>query len=104
MYDKMMSLSQATDLIKDGMLLGIGGNGMHRTPSLFSLALTKKPVKELKVAGAAPGLASDILFSTFQADTAYFGFFGLENEAGLGPGMRKAMEGDNPKAKAIEGS
>ena len=24
-------LNQATDLIKDGMLLGIGGNGMHRT-------------------------------------------------------------------------
>jgi len=42
--------------------------------------------------------------ATGQADTAYFGFFGLENEAGLAPGMRKAMEGEEPKAKAIEGS
>lgn len=104
MYDKTMSLSQATNLIKDGMLLAIGGNGMHRNPVAFSLALTKRPLKQLKVCGAAPGIAADILFSTFQADTAYFGFFGLENEAGLAPGMRKAMEGAEPKARAIEGS
>jgi acyl CoA:acetate/3-ketoacid CoA transferase alpha subunit len=41
------------------MLLAIGGNAMHRTPSLFTLALTKKPVKNLKLCGAAPGLATD---------------------------------------------
>lgn len=104
MKEKLMSLSQAVDLVKDGMLLAVGGNGMHRNPTLFSLALTQRPVKELKVCGAAPGIAADILFATGQADTAYFGFFGLENEAGLAPGMRKAMEGDEPKAKAIEGS
>lgn len=104
MREKLMSLTQATDLIKDGMLLGVGGNGMHRNPVLFSLALTQKPLKELKVCGAAPGIGADILLSTFQADTAYFGFFGLENEAGLAPGMRKAMEGAEPKARAVEGS
>jgi len=104
MKEKVMSLSQAADLVKDGMLLGIGGNAMHRNPVLFSLALTQKPVKNLKTCGAAPGIATDILYSTFQADTAYFGFFGLENEAGLAPGMRKAMEGEEPKAKAMEGS
>lgn len=103
MREKIMSLSQATDLIKDGMLLAMGGNAMHRNPALFSLALTQKPVKELKVCGAAPGIAADILLATLQADTAYFGFLGLENEAGLAPGMRKAMEGDGP-AKAMEGS
>lgn len=103
MQEKLMSLSQATDLIKDGMLLAIGGNAMHRNPTLFSLALAKKPLKNLKCCGAAPGIATDILFATLQADTAYFGFFGLENEAGLAPGMRKAMEGDGP-AKAMEGS
>ena len=70
MREKIMSLSQATDLIKDGMLLAMGGNAMHRNPALFSLALTQKPVK---VCGAAPGIAADILLATLQADTAYFG-------------------------------
>ena len=103
MREKIMSLSQATDLIQDGMLLAMGGNAMHRNPTLFSLALTQRPVKELKCCGAAPGISADILFATGQADRAYFGFFGLENEAGLAPGMRLAMQNDGP-AKATEGS
>jgi acyl CoA:acetate/3-ketoacid CoA transferase alpha subunit len=103
MKEKVTSLSKAVDLIKDGMLLATSGNAMHRNPTLFSLALTLRPVKELKVCGAAPGIAADILFATNQADTAYFGFFGLENEAGLAPGMRKSMQDDGP-ARAIEGS
>lgn len=104
MREKVVSLSQAVDLIHDGMLLGVGGNGMHRNPMLFSLALAQRPVKGLKVCAAAPGVAADVLFASGQADTAYFGFFGLENEAGLAPGMRKAMEGAEPKARAVEGS
>ncbi len=103
MRNKQMSLSQASGLIKDGMLLAVGGNGMHRNPTLFCLELARKPVKDLKLCGAALGIAADILLATRQADTAYFGFFGLENEAGLAPGMRKAMEGDGP-ARAVEGS
>lgn len=103
MKNKTMPLSQAADLIKDNMLLAIGGNAMHRTPSLFTLALTRKPVKNLKLCGAAPGLATDILVATLQADTSYFGFSGLENEAGLSPGMRKGMEGEG-RVRAIEGS
>ncbi|PKM76633.1 MAG: hypothetical protein CVU90_11820 [Firmicutes bacterium HGW-Firmicutes-15] len=101
MQKKLMSLSQATELIKDDMLLAFGGNAMHRNPVLFSLALSQKPLKGLKLCGAAPGIATDIMMP--QADTAYFGFFGLENEAGLAPGMRKAMEGEG-QVKAIEGS
>lgn len=101
MQEKLMSLTQATDLIKDDMLLAMGGNAMHRNPVLFALALSRRPLKNLKLCGAAPGIATDILMP--QADTAYFGFFGLENEAGLAPGMRKGMEGDGP-VKAIEGS
>ncbi len=103
MREKLMSLSQAVGLIKDGMLLAVGGNAMHRNPSLFFLELTRQPVRNLKICGAAIGIAGDYLLSTLQADTAYFGFFGLENEAGLAPGMRKAMEKDGP-ARAVEGS
>ncbi len=101
MKEKMMSLSQAADLIQDGMLLALGGNAMHRNPALFALELARRPLKGLKVCGAAPGIATDYVMA--HVDTAYFGFFGLENEAGLAPQMRKYMEGDGP-ARAIEGS
>jgi glutaconate CoA-transferase subunit A len=102
MKEKLMSLSAAADLVRDGMLLAIGGNAMHRNPALFCLELTKRSVKNLKLCGAALGIAADFLMASGQADTAHFGFFGLENEAGLAPGMRRAMEGG--KARAIEGS
>ncbi len=103
MQEKVMSLSQAADLIKDGMLLAPGGDAMHRNPSLFFLELTRRRVKDLKLCGASIGIAGDYLFATFQADTAYFGFFGLENEAGLAPGMRKSMQNDGP-GRPVEGS
>jgi len=32
---------------------------MHRTPSLFILAVTREPAKNLQLFGAAPGLATD---------------------------------------------
>lgn len=104
MKEKVMSLDKALDLVQDGMLLAVGGNAMHRNPTLFSLGLTLRGAKNLKVCGAAPGIGADILCATGQADRAYFGFFGLENEAGLAPGMRKAMQGANPTAYATEGS
>ncbi len=101
MYNKLMSLSEAADKIKSDMLLAMGGNGMHRNPVAFAQALAQKPLKNLKLCGAAPGIATDILMP--QADTVYFGFFGLENEAGLAPGMRKAIEKDGT-VRAVEGS
>lgn len=102
MREKLMSLPTAAELVRDGMLLAVGGNAMHRNPTLFFMELTGRPVKDLKLCGAAPGIAADILLASGQANTAYFGFFGLENEAGLAPGMRRAMEGG--RARAIEGS
>ncbi len=103
MKEKLMSLSQAAGLIKDGMLLAVGGNAMTRTPAIFFLELSRRPLKNLKVCGAAVGIAGDFLMAAGKLDTAYFGFFGLENEAGLSPGMRKAMEGGG-QVKAMEGS
>lgn len=102
MQEKIMTLSKAADLIKDNMLLAFGGNAMHRNPVTFALTLSQKSLKGLRLCGAAPGIATDIMMP--QSVEAYFGFFGLENEAGLAAGMRKAMEGPNPTARAIEGS
>ncbi|HBQ87103.1 MAG TPA: hypothetical protein DD811_11595 [Syntrophomonas sp.] len=104
MKEKLMPLASAVKLIKDDMLIAMGGNGMHRNPLMFSLALTQQPLQNLKICGAAPGIAADVMMASGQADTAYFGFFGLENEAGLAPGLRQAMEGEHPRAKAMEGS
>ena len=102
MKNKLVSMTQAADLIKDNQLLALGGNALHRTPTAFAYELGKRNLKGLKICGAAPGLASDMLCAAGLVDTVYFGFFGFENEYGLAAGMRKGCQ--NGTIKAMEGS
>lgn len=102
MKNKVMSMADAVGLIEDNQLLALGGNALHRTPAAFAFELAKANRSGLKVCGAAPGLASDVLCAAGAADTAYFGFFGFENEYGLAAGMRQGCQGGT--IKAVEGS
>jgi len=101
-FEKLMSMDQAVDLVKDNQLLAIGGNALHRTPAAFAHHLAKANRKGLKICGAAPGYASDVLCAAGCVDTIYFGFFGFENEYGLAAGMRKGCQAG--KIRAVEGS
>mgnify|MGYP000916869603 CR=1 FL=1 len=102
MKSKVMSLTDAVQLVKDGQLLAIGGNSLHRNPAAFCNELAKLKRKGLKACGAAHGYATDVLCAVESIDEVYFGFFGFENEFGLAAGFRKkAQEG---KIKAMEGS
>jgi glutaconate CoA-transferase subunit A len=83
MHRKVMSMAAAAELVKNGQMLALGGNALHRTP-------------------AAPGYAADVLCAAGAVDTVYFGFFGFENEYGLAAGFRKGSQ--EGRIKAIEGS
>lgn len=102
MFKKVMPMAAAVSLIKDNQLLALGGNALHRTPAAFAHHLARVGRKGLKVCGAAPGYASDVLCAAGCVDTIYFGFFGFENEYGLAAGMRKGCQ--SGMIKAIEGS
>lgn len=102
MIKKVMSMAEAVDLIKENQLLAMGGNALHRTPAAFAHCLARAKVGGLKVCGAAPGYASDVLCAVGCVDTIYFGFFGFENEYGLAAGMRKGCQ--SGQIRAIEGS
>jgi len=101
MEKKVMSLKDAVSLVKDGQMLGIGGNGLHRNPSVFCFDLARRGLKDLKLVAAAQGLASDSLCAADSVNEIYFGFFGFENEYGLAPGMRKGCQ--EGKIKPLEG-
>jgi len=102
MKEKIISLSEAVDLISDGQLLALGGNCLHRSPAAFGFQLAKKGYRSLKTCGAAPGIATDILCATYSVDTIYFGFFGFENDYGLAPGMRKGVQ--EGRIRPVEGA
>ncbi len=102
MHRKVMPMAEAVDLVKNGQILALGGNALHRSPAAFAHALAGLKRSNLKVAGAAPGYASDVLCAAGAVDTAYFGFFGFENEYGLAAGFRKGCQ--EGRIKAMEGS
>ncbi len=102
MKEKLMSMSQAVDLIEDGQLLALGGNSLHRSPVAFGFQLAQKGFQSLKACAAAPGMATDVLCATYSVDTIYFGFFGFENEYGLAVGMRKGVQ--EGRIRPIEGA
>jgi glutaconate CoA-transferase subunit A len=95
-------MAAAAELVKDGQMLALGGNALHRTPAAYAHALARLKRFNLKIAGAAPGYASDVLCAAGAVDTVYFGFFGFENEYGLAAGFRKGCQ--EGRIKAIEGS
>lgn len=102
MFKKVMSMAEAVDMIEDNQLLALGGNALHRTPAAFAHHLARAKREGLKVCGAAPGYATDVLCAAGCVDTIYFGFFGFENEYGLAAGMRKGCQ--SGRIRAIEGS
>ena len=102
MKGKLMSLSEAANLIKDGMLLTSGGNSLHRSLVALGFEVAKLGRKGLKHCAAAPGLFADVLCATGAIDTIYFGFTGFENEYGLAVGMRKGVQ--SGKIRPIEGA
>ena len=102
MFNKVITMSKAAQLVQGGQMIAIGGNALHRTPAAFCHELAKLKRKELKGVAAAPGYAMDVLCASESISEVYFGFFGFENEYGLAPGMRKGIQ--EGKIKAVEGS
>jgi glutaconate CoA-transferase subunit A len=102
MHRKVMSMAAAAELVKNGQMLALGGNALHRTPAAYAHTLAGLKRSNLKIAGAAPGYAADVLCAAGAVDTVYFGFFGFENEYGLAAGFRKGSQ--EGRIKAIEGS
>lgn len=102
MFSKLTSLADAAKLIQDGQTISLSGNALHRNPAAFARELAKLNRNNLKIMGAAHGYAADILCATGAVSEIYFGFCGFENEYGLAPGIRQAIQSGS--TKAIEGS
>ena len=102
MKKKLVSMSAAVGMVRDGQMLGVGGNSLHRSPASFCHELAASGRSALTLVGAAPGYASDVLCAAGCVDRVYFGFFGFENEFGLAPGFRKGCQ--EGRIKAVEGS
>lgn len=98
MDSKVMTMEQAVGLLKDGDMLAIGGNVLHRTPMAFirQVALSgKKGLRLVKTAGAQE---VDILCACGNAVEVDAGFVSYETKYGLAMHYRKEVESGRVKA------
>lgn len=102
MGSKLMSLKDAAALVKDGQMLALGGNSLHRSPAALCREIARQGRVGLKLVSAAGGYNVDVLCAAGAADEVFFGFIGFENEYGLCQGFRQGVQ--EGKIRAVEGS
>lgn len=90
--EKLCSLSEAAEVIKDGARIALGGFVLHNHPMAFVHELIRKGVKDLTVVGYANGNELDLLVGAGCVKRIETSYVGLE-EFGLAPNFRRAVEG-----------
>ncbi len=89
--EKVCSLSEAADLIKDGTRIHFGGMSVNNHPMAFIYELIRKGIKDLTIVGAVSSMDADILVGAGCVKRMEISYVGLE-EFGLAPSFRRAVE------------
>jgi glutaconate CoA-transferase subunit A len=90
--DKCASLADAADLVRDGSTIAVGGNLLHRGPFAFVRELARQEKRRLEIVKTAGAYDVDLLAASGCLRAASCGFVGFENEFGLAPSYRQAVE------------
>lgn len=89
---KVMSLQEAAGLIRDGMMLGLGGGHISEAPNAFVRELVKRGVKDLTIIPLnGTGYQTDILLGAGCVKTLYTSYVGLDY-IGTAPNYRRLAE------------
>lgn len=91
MQSKLMTLSDAINLIKQGDSIALGGVGRNKTPFAAVKEIIKQQKKELYIIGREKGIDFDILIGANLVKKASAAYVGLE-EYGLALNFRKKVE------------
>lgn len=96
--DKQITLSEAVNLVKDGDILALGGNVLHRAPMAFVRELIRQNKRELNVVKTAGAHEIDLLCAADAIDSVSAGFVSYETKYGLATHYRKAVQTGKVKA------
>lgn len=97
--DKRITLMDAAGLVPDGATIAVGGNLLHRGPFAFVRELARQRRRGLEIVKTAGAYDVDLLAGAGCLRAASCGFVGFENEFGLAPGYRRAVEGGEVEAR-----
>lgn len=92
---KVVTLQEAANIIKDGMMLGLGGGHSHNSPAALVRELIRRGVKDLTLVTInASGYQADILLGAECVKTVYTSYIGLDY-IGTAPNFRRLAESGN---------
>jgi len=90
--NKLVSLEQAVSMVKDGDIIALGGNVLHRAPHKFVYELIKSKVKNLEVIKTAGAHDVDVMCLGESVKSVAAGFISYETEYGLCRNYRRSVE------------
>lgn len=88
---KLVALEEGAQLIKDGDILALGGNTIHRCPAGFARELARQGRKNLTLVKTAGAYDVDLLSLAGCLSTVHGGYIGFEN-LGMAVNYRKRVE------------
>ncbi len=97
--DKVVSLGEAAALVGDGATVAVGGNLLHRGPFALVRELARQGRRDLEIVKTAGAYDVDLLAAAGCLRAASCGFVGFENEFGLAPSYRRAVENGAVEAR-----
>lgn len=89
---KLMSLTQAVELIQDKDIVGLGGNVLHRAPMAMVREIARQRKKELHIVKTAGAMDVDLLCLAECVSSVDAGFISYESEYSLAGHYRKAVQ------------
>jgi glutaconate CoA-transferase subunit A len=89
---KLTTLHDAARLVRDGDTIACGGNLLHRGPFALVRELARQGRRDLEIVKTAGAYDVDLLAAAGCLRAASCGFVGFENEFGLAPSYRRAVE------------
>lgn len=96
---KVTSIEKAIGIIKDGDIVAIGGNVLHRVSHVAVREIIKQGRKNLELIKTAGAHDVDILCAVDAVKAVAAGYISYETEYGLCNHYRKAVEGGKVEAK-----
>lgn len=96
--NKLMSLRQAVEIIKDNDMTAFGGNVLHRAPMAAVREIVRQGKKGLRIVKTAGAMDIDMLCLGDCVSSVDAGFVSYETGFGLATFYRKAVEGGRIKA------
>jgi glutaconate CoA-transferase subunit A len=97
--DKRTALMDAVADVPDGATLAVGGNLLHRGPFAFVREIARQGTRNLEIVKTAGAYDVDLLAAAGCLRAASCGFVGFENEFGLAPSYRRAVEHGTVEAR-----